>query len=243
MGLSDLFKLAKLTIAAYKDVARSSPVDPHKPTMEVQYNPETLSMKYESVFQGRQGIATSSAQARFSYSRSKVLNVALVFDGTNVGDSGLYTFVRHVPTVAERIKRFLDLCYQIQGEIHEPAYLKLTWSKDVLGPSFDCRLQSVDIKYTAFNRDGSPLHAELAVVFVEDLAPKIKAASPPLSSPDLSHRRVVRSGDTLPLLCREIYGSAEHYLRVAEVNRLDDFRSLRPGQELIFPPFERGGED
>jgi nucleoid-associated protein YgaU len=103
-------------------------------------------------------------------------------------------------------------------------------------------LQSVDIKYTTFDRDGSPLHAELAAVFVEDLDPKKKASLDRLSSPDLTHRRVVRSGDTLPLLCREIYGSAQHYLRVAEVNRLDDFRELRPGQELIFPPFERGGE-
>ena len=61
------------------------------------------------------------------------------------------------------------------------------------------------------------------------------------SSPDLTHRRVVVEGDTLPQLCREIYGSPEHYLRVAQVNGLDDFRDLSPGQELFFPPYERPG--
>jgi nucleoid-associated protein YgaU len=106
-------------------------------------------------------------------------------------------------------------------------------------PSFNCRLESVDIKYQAFDRDGAPLHAVLAATFVEQLDPAKRAAADNLSSPDLTHRRVVAEGDTLPLLFRAIYGSPSHYLRVAQVNGLDDFRSLTAGQELIFPPFER----
>ena len=238
MGLGDLFKLAKLTITAYRTSGRGA--GDKIGEVEVQYNPETLSMKHESVFQNGQGIASSSAQARYSHSRSQTLNVALVFDGTQVGYMGV-ELLGHVPTVAERVKRFLELCAQIESDIHEPAYLKLAWDKGVLGPSFDCRLRSVDINYSAFERDGSPLRAELNAVFVEDLDPDKKAARDRVTSPDLSHLRVVHSGDTLPLLCREVYGSAEHYLRVAEVNGLDDFRVLQPGQELIFPPFERPG--
>ena len=52
-----------------------------------------------------------------------------------------------------------------------------------------------------------------------------------------------KAGDTLPLLCREIYGSASCYLRVAQVNALDDFRNLTVGQELIFPPFDTAVSD
>jgi hypothetical protein len=234
MGLGNLFKLAKLTIRSYDDAERSTPVLPR--SMDVQFNPETLSMRHESVFQGRQGIATSSAQARFAHSRSKQLDVALVFDGTNVGYLGAELLLP-VPTVAERVKKLLEICFQVNSATHEPSYLRLTWDKGVLGPGFDCRLQSVDVKYTAFDRDGSPLHAELAAVFVEDLDPAKKAAQDRLSSPDLTHRRVVIAGDTLPLLCLQIYGSSAHYLRVAEVNALDDFRVLEPGRELFFPPF------
>ena len=54
----------------------------------------------------------------------------------------------------------------------------------ILGRDFDCRLQSVDIKYTAFDRDGSPLRAELNAAFVEDLAPPKKLKEDKLSSPD-----------------------------------------------------------
>ena len=49
----------------------------------------------------------------------------------------------------------------------------------------------------------------------------------------------MKSGDTLPLLCKEIYGSPEHYLRVAQANNLNNFRNLTPGQEIIFPPLEK----
>jgi Contractile injection system tube protein len=239
MALGNLFKLAKLTITAYRKPARGDGEKIGSP-IKVQYNPQSLSFKHESVFQGKQGIATTSAQARFSYSRSRTLNVALVFDGTQVGYMGV-ELLGHVPTVGERVKEFLQTCYQVQSEIHEPAYLKLTWDKGVLGPSFDCRLESVDIQYTAFNRDGSPLRAELKAVFLEDLDPKKKASADRLSSPDLTHRRLVQAGDTLPLLCREIYGSPAPYLRVAQVNGLDDFRLLEPGRTLWFPPFERPG--
>lgn len=232
MSLTNLFKLSKLTITAYKTSGRGDNDKVAPPNeLTVQYNPETLSTKHENVVQN-----TKSEQVKYSYSRSQRLDVDLVFDGTGVDYFGV-DLLKHVPSVAERVKEFLRLCYRVQGEVHEPAYLKLTWDKGVLGPSFHCRLKSVDIRYTAFDRDGAPLHAELSAVFLEDIDSKKKALLERLSSPDLTHRRVVREGDTLPLLCREVYGSAKHYIRVAEVNGLDDFRCLNPGQELIFPPF------
>jgi hypothetical protein len=236
MGITQLFKLSKLTIKAFSDEARSKSIGS---PVKVQYNPESLAIKHESVFQSRQGIATSSAQARFSHGKSRQVDVDLVFEGTRVGYMGVELLGR-VDTVADRVDAFLKCCYQVKSSTHEPAFLKLVWDKGIFGRAgFDCRLESVDIQYTAFERDGSPLRADLKAKFVEDLDPKKKASQDRLSSPDLSHRRIVCTGDTLPGLCIEIYGAAEHYLRVAEINAIDDFRSLRPGQELIFPPFER----
>ena len=55
------------------------------------------------------------------------------------------------------------------------------------------------------------------------------------SSPDLSHVVTVKAGDTLPLLCYDIYGSSNPYIKVAAVNGLTDFRDLQPGQQLMFP--------
>ena len=49
----------------------------------------------------------------------------------------------------------------------------------------------------------------------------------------------MKSGDTLPLLSKAMYGSSQYYLRVAQINNLDDFRNLTPGQAIIFPPLEK----
>jgi len=246
MGLLDVIgKPSDFTITAFLDTARSKPAgkpagDPNN--LEVQYNPETISVRFENVFQAGQASPSSSVQARFAHGRSRVVQVTLIFDAIDLGAYGLANlFTAKSRTVTDNVKLFLRLCQQINSESHEPSYLRLIWHKGVLGPNFDCRLKSVDINYTTFDTDGSPLHAELAAQFLEDLDPEKKAAQDKISSPDLTHRRLVKAGDTLPLLCRDIYGTAEHYLRVAEANSLDDFRLLTPGQELIFPPYAKSG--
>ena len=242
MGLLDVIgKPSDLTISAFLDEERRRPVETPS-RLEVQFNPETIKLRLENTFQTGQASPISATQARFSQGRSRVLNITLVFDSIALGSYGLnQPLLTKTLTVTQSVDLFRRLCQQIHSESHEPSYLRLIWHKGVFGPNFDCRFKSADINYTTFDTDGSPLHAELAVQFFEDLAPKKKSALDNLRSPDLTHRRVVKAGDTLPLLCRDIYGTAEHYLRVAEANGLDDFRVLTPGQELLFPPYAKAG--
>jgi hypothetical protein len=235
MGLGDLFKLHRLTIEAFETETRKG-----KPEVfEVQYNPETLSLRHEASYQTNQVGGPTGRTGVWRHNVPKRLQVNLVVDGTGADSLGIEALIG-LPTVAERIRRLIEVCYEPKSGSHEPAYLTLKWKDGVLGAEgFKCRLESVDINYKAFNRDGSPLHAELVCTFVQNLIPPEENAKRKYASPDLTHRRVVMAGDTLPLLCGEIYGSAIHYLRVAQVNELDDFRTLTAGQELFFPPFER----
>ena len=235
MGITDLFKLAKLTIIGFSDEKRTSLVD----TFQAQYNPETLSLQHQAVYTGTLAPGAVAAPHDFSYSAPRRLTVDLVLDGTKVGYMGV-ELLGGVKSVADQINNFLNVCYSIQSSTHQPNYLKLTWHDAVLNNGFPCRLESVDIRYGSFERDGSPLHATLSAVFMEQLAPPVDAARKNMQSPDVTHRRTVVAGDTLPLLCREIYGAADYYLRVAEANRLDDFRNLEVGRDIVFPPFDAG---
>lgn len=232
MALGNLFSLAKLTVTAYTDVARTRP---HGAPFEVQFNPETLTASHGSELAGMR-----DGRAVFTWRHNQVLKLTLLFDGTNVDSFGVERLFGET-TVATRVREFLERCHHRVDTSHEPAFLVLTWDKGLFRPSFECRLQHADIAYTSFDRDGAPLRATISATFVEDVDPKKQAQRERLSSPDLTHRRVVRAGDTLPLLCREIYGSAEHVVRVAEVNGLDGLRELTPGQELYFPPYARPG--
>lgn len=233
MPLTDVFKLAKLTITSYKSVKRAD--DEKLGELAVPFNPDTLTTRHESVFGADVSVGCQGGVPQWVHSRGQELTLVFLFDGTNVDDFGL---APPGPTVAKTIETFLTLCYQVHGETHQAQFLRLTWGKEgVLRDGFDCRLRSANIQYTAFERDGSPLRAQITAIFVEAVDPASQQKKLRLSSPDLTHRRVVRSGDTLPALCREIYGSPAHHVRVAQVNGLDDLRELRPGQELFFPPF------
>jgi nucleoid-associated protein YgaU len=59
------------------------------------------------------------------------------------------------------------------------------------------------------------------------------------NSPDLTHYRQVKQGDTLPLMVFNIYKDPKYYLEIARVNGLTNFRKLLTGQNIIFPPLEK----
>jgi hypothetical protein len=237
MPLLKRMKLQKLTIKAYKKRARSA--GDLIGTFEAMFNPDTFAQKYEIEYGKYQGLNSTNKAVHYSRSKPRELNLKLVLDGTGVQDAG-FRQIRKKPTVSQRVKEFLDLTFRMNGAIHEPNFLLVEWGgteKD--GLIFACRLLDVNVTYTSFNRDGSPLRAELDINLIGDQEAKKRMAVENKSSPDLTHSRMVKSGDTLPLLTKEIYGSAQYYLRVAQVNNLDDFRNLTPGQVIIFPPLEK----
>jgi len=195
-------------------------------------NPASISVKHENKFSKLQGINTSGRRAEYSYSRSKEVRLDLVLDGTGVTDYGIATLLGlGTDSVANQIDKFLKLCFRMDGGIHEPKYLKIQWGDGAL-KDFDCRLQSVDIEYTLFDKSGAPLHAVLKTNFIEDLGPG--QAHPP-GWQEFARPVAYAGGEERrypALLTKEIYGSSAYYLRVAQVNNIDDFRNLNPGQRL-----------
>ncbi len=234
MALFDRMKLKKLTIKAYK--SRSRGTGDLVGTFEAMFNPASFSQKYEIEYGKNQGMNSTNKVVSYSRSKPRALNLKLILDGTGVHEMGISQLAGQ-KTVSERVKEFIDLTFRMNGTIHEPNFLVVEWGgQEDGGLIFSCRLGSVDVSYSSFDRDGSPLRAELDVTLISDQDVKKRMAKENKSSPDLTHSRIVKSGDTLPLLCQEIYGRSDYYLRVAQVNDLDDFRNLRPGQELFFPP-------
>lgn len=240
MALPDRMKLKKLTITAYKKSSRS--IADRVGAFEAMFNPASFSQKYEIEYGKQQGVNSSDKTARYSHSKPRELTFKLILDGTGVHELGLLQFGPR-KTVSKRVKEFLDLTFRMNGSIHEPNFLLVEWGgKEDGGLIFACRLASVNVTYNSFDRDGSPLRAELDITLISDKEIRKRLAEENKSSPDLTHHRVVKSGDTLPLLAKEVYGSPGYYLRVAQANQLDDFRNLTPGQELFFPPLENANE-
>lgn len=225
-----LSKLEKLKIFAYTKPDRL--VEGEK--FEVMFNPETYSLSYTNEFSDLQGINTSGRTANYSKSEPGQLSLTLLLDGTGVDVFGL-TVLGKYTHVSAQVKEFLRLTYRMDGDIHEPKFLTIRWGE----LTFKCRLKSVEVKYTLFDHAGIPLRAELQTVFFSDVGETERLKDENKNSPDLTHSRIVGAHDLLPLMCEKIYGSAKYYIHVARANNLKDFRDLKPGQEIFFPPIEK----
>jgi hypothetical protein len=220
----DLFKLEKLKVQAFEKDERKTPIG----EFEAMFNPASIKQSH--------GITWSQKGKKKVFHRSEpsLLSLTLVLDGTGVTEMGIVSLFEK--SVADRVKEFMTTAFKVTPKIHEPNYLLVMWG-DVL--RFKCRVLKVDVNYTKFDRSGAALRAELAITFVADVKLEEAAKKIPVSSPDLSHSRVIRAGDTLPLLTSELYGSAASYLEVARYNDIDHFRELVPGRKISFPPLAR----
>jgi hypothetical protein len=103
----------------------------------------------------------------------------------------------------------------------------------------DCVVTGVDINYTLFHADGSPLRARITANFLEYKSPEKRTKEKRNSSPDLTHMRQVKAGDRLDLLTFQIYDNPKYMLQVAMKNELTSVRNIKPGQELLFYPFNK----
>ena len=233
------FKLEKLKIHVYGNRRR---IGLPQETFEAMFNPESYSLKYENVYETYQGINTSGRTAKYSLSKPQNLSLKLILDDTGVADYGGLGFataslvgkLKGKKDIYKQVNRFLQLTNYMDGKIHEPKFLKIEWG-DLI---FDCRLQSVDVNYTLFNRSGQPIRAELDTVFIGDIQDSKRIKQENKSSPDLSHSRTIKSGDKLPLMAREIYGDPAYYIQLARANNLNNFRKLKTGTKIELPPIE-----
>lgn len=215
--------LSKLQIIAYKDdhfqEKRKSirvPVNPgkYRRSVNVEYNEEQE--------QGSQG-----NNPPFSRTPPEEIQFEFLYDGTGVvpGSKGIQT----------EIEEFKQTVYKVEGDIHRPNFLKLLWG-DL---SFNCVLKKLDINYNLFKPDGTPLRALLNATFMQVVEEKRRSAEQGNNSPDLTHVRYVKEGDTLPLMAYHIYGDPSLYIQVAKYNGITNFRNLHPHMRIVFPPIDK----
>lgn len=158
---------------------------------------------------------------------TEALDFELYFDNTGVIPGSM--------PVDLAIAQLSSVIYEFKGQIHKPNYLLVTWA----GFVFRCQLKSFNVDYTLFKPDGTPLRAKVALSFTQHKDPEQTEAEGNKNSPDLTHVKTVREGDSLPLLCKDVYGKMDYYIQVAEHNGLTNFRELQIGETLEFPPLDR----
>jgi hypothetical protein len=223
--------LERMVVTAYTDKKFTTKAGEYTVTI----NPASYSHVYEIRYNDVQAQGSPGGSPVYNRTPSDTVTFQLVFDGTGVVPSVLPGVVPFTADgITKQIAEFKALVFSYNGNIHSPNYLILSWGTLL----FRCRLQSLKVNYTLFKPDGTPLRARVDITakgYNDEAEIALRANK---SSPDLSHVRTVKAGDTLPLMCYGIYGSSTPYIQIAAINGLTDFRDLHPGQQILFPAMQ-----
>lgn len=241
-------ELRKLTITVL-EYSEGRPQTDDSRHYTVQVNPATLSLNKQIRYQRNEPPGNQESTQRHVASGPSTLSFEIIFDGTGVVTNA--STLDQIPAVgaiasmisgeetfdvAEQIENFENVVYWYDGQIHQPNKVRLAWGE---GLSFDGALTSISYSYTLFKPDGAPLRAKANCSFVKTVSPQQQAQEQSDTSPDLTHVRDFKDGDTLPLIAHRIYGKPELYLEVARVNKLINFRRIKAGQKIILPPIDK----
>jgi len=193
------------------------------------FNPDSVAISEEINWSYHEQPGMQGTSVEYIRTKGRKFSVELLLDGTGVNTNGV-----KVPVPAQ-VLLFRMATTTVVGDVHRPNHLLLQYGLLLI----HCVLLSSTITYTMFDITGLPIRAKINASFAEVTQTGLMAVLAMLSSPDLTRQVQVKEGDKLPLLTYSIYKNQDYYLQVAKVNRLKNFRKLKAGTLLNFPPINK----
>jgi hypothetical protein len=218
-------ELEKLRIEAYTtaDYQNDQPLM----VFNAYINPKEIVLGHEIEYDEKQGAGTTNSRMEFSKIKPGDLALTFFIDGTGANGTKI--------DVQDKIKEFQSVT-GYNGDIHRPNYLKVAWGTMQVKR---CILKSLSIAYKMFKPNGEPLRALITANFTDNSDDETRIALSRDKSPDLTHLRTIKAGDTLPRMCYEIYGDSKYYIDIARINKITNFRNIETGIQLVFPPLAK----
>jgi hypothetical protein len=220
MGASlELMKITGYTDENFQQAFAGSPYT-------VMINPDNIKWQRGIEYNEQQAPNTSAPSQKYKSTPVEKLNFDITIDCTGIVDPKRTSMYQEISALE-------SIIYTYNGQIHRPNFVKVQWGQSLI---FKGVLKSMDISYTLFKPDGSPLRAKLSLGFSEYISPQNAEQANNSESPDITHLVDVVEGNTLPQLCQKIWNDDSYYIQVAQYNTLNKFRNLEGGKRLIFPP-------
>jgi hypothetical protein len=192
----------------------------------VMFNPENFAVNEEIEWTAQCPPGKQGSDFQYKRTKPRKFTIEFIVDGTGVHTNGI-----KIP-VTIQIALFRSATTGVRGALHRPDFLLVQY-----GPFIStCVLNSSNVTYTMFDVYGLPIRAKVSASFTERTIDTLSNILGMLSSADLTHKITVKEGDILPTLTHQVYNNQHYYLQVARANKLKNFRKLKPGTVLVFPP-------
>jgi hypothetical protein len=194
---------------------------PSEPSVEVLFNPTDYSLDRSSSYASMPVPGLQTPIQQYIRGEAEVLTLDLFIDGTQDADAS------KVNQRLDDLRRFI----RIDGALHAPPVCRFEWGE----LHFTGTVTSLREKLTLFDPSGGVRRARVLVTLRAYKSAEVQLRELKLSSPDRTHVRVLREGETLSSIAAEVYGDPRLWRPIALANGVDRPRSVRPGTPLKIP--------
>jgi hypothetical protein len=206
---------------AHATLSDVSTLPPPRP-VEVQFNPTELGIDLGANYAELQVPGLPVPLLQFVRGEAQGLSLELFLDGTDTRKTGA-----PADTVEARLKQ-LRAFVQINPKLHAPPVCLFKWNQ----LEFQGVMTSLKERYSLFAPTGRVLRARATVTFKSYKAAEVQLRELKKNSPDRTHVRVLREGETLAHVAHEAYGDPRLWRVIAEDNGIDRPRFVPVGTPL-----------
>ncbi len=119
------------------------------------------------------------------------------------------------------------------GATNRPPICSFHWGNSW---SFKGVVTRAKLDFKLFTNQGMPVRAQADVTMTQvEQEGTYPSQNPTSGGPGTRASRLVQPGDTLDLIAFQVYGDSSLWRLLAQANKLENPRALRPGERLIVP--------
>lgn len=203
--------------------------DTSQAAIECLFNPNEYTFSKKNTWSKKEVKGKNVPEIEFGGGDSMTLTMQLFFDTYATGED-----VRDTTTKIWKLMNISDSLTDKTSVKGRPPMVEFLWGSTW---SFKAVITSLTQKFTMFRDDGTPVRATLDVTFMQASEEgKYPGQNPTTVGNPGYKRRLVKQGESLDLIAFEEYGDSNMWRLLADVNNIDDPKSLRPGQMLSITP-------
>jgi nucleoid-associated protein YgaU len=225
----DEFKAAKDLLKPAK--AKLVVIDGNGPdedkTLECMFNPTEYRLS-QNVEVSRESVAARpGGKAQYVGTTALTLTMQLFFDDFASANGDV------TPKISTLLKWQHPTSKSMDGKRPVPPLIRFEWGNTWLS-TFQGVLTSVDVSYTLFRKDGTPIQAKVDIT-IEGAGKVVALPNPTSHAIDSRRVRILTEGDSLQSIAYQELGNATYWRAIAELNGIDDPLRLAAGRVVLIP--------
>jgi nucleoid-associated protein YgaU len=199
--------------------------------IDCMFNPSKFSFSMSNRWNAESVPGAAAPSMRYAGAQSGKFDLSLVFDTTGTGTA--------VTVHTNKLLGLLEINtslpdYDPQRNSGRPPWVTFHWGTAL--HTFKAILSSLNVTFTYFSSEGTPLRANVDASFEQYEADATWSRQNPTSGTPNPHRtHQVMPGETLDRIAARYYGDSTRWRHIASANGISDPLAVAPGRVLAIP--------